>query len=256
MKVYLDFVVLLNFFFDFLLLYGTKRILKETISLKRLLLGSLVASSSILLLFFSLNSLTLFLFKVGISILIILVTFGKKNFLRNIGYFYLLSIILGGTLYLFDGSISYQNQGVLFVNHGLALNFFVMLIVTPIIIYTYIKENIQYKNVYSNMYEVEISIGRKTYKLKGMLDTGNQLKDPYKKRSVILVSSSISIQKSPFIYVPYKALNTNGAIPCFRPDRVVIENKEFSNCLIGLSKEEFMLHGADCILPNQFKEEL
>lgn len=123
MKVYLDLVFLLNFFFDFLLLYGTCKILKEIVPIKRLVFGSLVASSSIFLLFIKLNSIELFLIKIIISIGIILVTFGKSNFIKNISYFYLLSIILGGSLYLLNVSFTYKNQGILFINNGLSINF-------------------------------------------------------------------------------------------------------------------------------------
>lgn len=256
MKVYLDFVFLINFFFDFLLLFGTSKILKRAVSLGRLFLGSAVGSLSLIFLFCKFSSIQLLLVKIILSIFIVFCTFGKKNLLSNISYFYLLSIILGGFLYLFDISFSYKNSGVVFVRNGFFLNFFVILITAPTIIYYYVKQNIKYKNVVSNKYIVEIYINDKLYKMEGMLDTGNQLTDPYKKRAIIIVDLDIDVAKNKFIYVPYKALNTNGVIPCVKPDRVIIEEKIFSNCLVGLSKDKFMLDGASCILPNQFKEEL
>lgn len=118
MKIYLDLVFIINFFFDFLLLYGTSKILKRLISLKRLLLGSIVGAFSIVFLLFPLNSLELLILKVFLSTLIILITFGRKNFFQNMLYFYLLSIILGGTLYLFDITISYKNTSILFITNG------------------------------------------------------------------------------------------------------------------------------------------
>jgi len=256
MKVYLDFVFLLNFFFDFLILYATKKVLKICISFKRLLLGSLVASGTIIFLFLTLNTVTLFLLKIIMSIFIILVTFGKKNFFKNICYFYLISIILGGTLYLLNISISYKNQGILFINNGLALNFIIILLVAPILIFSYIKEQISYKNIYSNIYEVKIYINNKAYNLKGLLDTGNMLEDPYKKRPIIIINKNIKIAKSKFLYVPYEALNTKGIIKCYTIDKVIINNTVFKNCLIGISNDELKLNGTDCILPNKFKEEL
>lgn len=256
MKVYLDFVFFINFFFDFLLLFGTSKILKRVVSLRRLFLGSAVGSLSLIFLFFNFSSIELLLVKILLSFFIIFCTFGKKNLLSNISYFYLLSIILGGFLYLFDISFSYKNSGIVFVRNGFFLNFFVILIAAPVIICYYVKENIKYKNVVSNKYIVEIYINDKLYKMEGMLDTGNQLTDPYKKRAIIIVDLDIDVAKNKFIYVPYKALNTNGVIPCIKPDRVIIEEKIFSNCLVGLSKDKFMLDGASCILPNQFKEEL
>lgn len=256
MKVYLDLVFILNFFIDYLILFGTCKVLKEIVSFKRLLLGSLTASSSIFLLFLSVNSFSLFLFKLVISIIIILVTFGKRNFIKNISYFYLISIILGGALYLLNISFSYNNKGILFVDNGLHLNFIVCLIAIPIIIINYVKEQNSYKNTYCNIMEVKITFNKKIYNLKGMIDTGNQLVDPFHKRPVLLINNIIKTGKSKYIYVPYKALNTNGVIKCFVPEKVLVNDKVFNNCLVGISKEKIDLFGVDCILPNKLKEEL
>lgn len=255
MKIYLDLVFLLNFFFDFLLLYGTSKILKEMVPIKRLVLGSVIASLSVFLLFIKLNSVSLFLIKVIISIGIILTTFGKRNFIKNISYFYLLSIVLGGSLYLLNISFTYRNQGILFINNGLSINFILLIIVSPIIIFCYVKEHILYKNTYGNIYEVLIIKNNKKYKLMGLLDTGNRLKDPYKGRSVILVNNDI-LMEGDIVYVPYKALNTTGVIKCYKVDKVIVEEKEFSNCLVGISKDKITIDGVECILPNIFKEEL
>lgn len=255
MKIYLDLVFLLNFFFDFLLLYGTSKILKEMVPIKRLVLGSVIASLSVFLLFIKLNSVSLFLIKVIISIGIILTTFGKRNFIKNISYFYLLSIVLGGSLYLLNISFTYRNQGILFINNGLSINFILLIIVSPIIIFCYVKEHILYKNTYGNIYEVLIIKNNKKYKLMGLLDTGNRLKDPYKGRSVILVNNDI-LMEGDIVYVPYKALNTTGVIKCYKVDKVIVEKKEFSNCLVGISKDKITIDGVECILPNIFKEEL
>ena len=244
MKIYLDLVVLLNFFFDFLLLYGTSKILKERVPIKRLVLGSVVASLSVFLLFIKLNSVSLFLIKIVISIGIVLTTFGKKNFIKNISYFYLLNI-----------SFTYRNQGILFINNGLSINFILLIIVSPIIIFCYVKEHILYKNTYGNIYEVLIINGSNKYKLMGLLDTGNRLRDPYKGRSVILVNNDI-LMDGDIVYVPYKALNTTGVIKCYKVDKVIVEEKEFSNCLVGISKDKIVIDGVECILPNIFKEEL
>ncbi len=256
MKIYLDLVILINFFFDFIIIFATKCILKENAKLIRLIMAAIIGSASIILLFIPLNSFSLFLLKLLISIIIILTAFGRRNFFKNLTYFYLVSIILGGFLYLLDISYTYENKGLLFFNNGLVLNFVVMIIISPIIIYLYVKEQKSYKNKYSSIYTTEIYINNKIYKLKSILDTGNNLKDPYSKKSVILINNNIKITKKEFLYVPYKALNTEGIIKCFKPDRVIINDKLFKNCLIGLSKERFSLDDIDCILPNTFKEDL
>ncbi len=256
MKVYLDFVFFINFFFDFLLLFGTKKILKKQTSLIRLLFGSTVGSLSTFFLFFHIHSFSLFLFKIFLSCLMIFVTFGKRDFFRCIGYFYLLSVILGGSLYLLGITTTYDQQGMVFVKNGIQLNLLFFFLFAPIILFSYLFEHVKYRRMYENVYPVEIDFGSKQYKLEGMLDTGNQLTDPFKKRAVILVNCDIKVAKSKFIYVPYKALNTSGVIPCFLPDRVIVKDKIFTNCLVGMSKEKFCLGGVQCILPNQFKEDL
>lgn len=258
MKIYFDLVILLNFFFDFLILFSVRVILKKHTSLKRLLLGSFVGSLTIFCLFIPFTTITLFLFKIFLSVIIILVTFGRRGFLQSIFYFYLVSIILGGGLYLFNITYSYDNNGLMFYKSGLSINFLLIIIVSPIIVYLFFIENKKYKNTYSNVYEVKIYINSKLYKLKGMLDTGNKLCDPYKKRSVIIFDKSVSIDMDDlkFIYVPYKALNTEGVIKCFKPDCVIIDEHVFNNSLIGISKDDINLGDVDCILPNKFKEDL
>ena len=101
MKIYVDLIILLNFFLDFLLLLSVSLILKRNARFIRILFGALIGGLSILSLFFNFNSFTLFIFKVFISILMIFISFGFKDFkytLNNFIYLYLLSIILGGFL--------------------------------------------------------------------------------------------------------------------------------------------------------------
>jgi stage II sporulation protein GA (sporulation sigma-E factor processing peptidase) len=158
MKIYIDFIFIINFFFDFLLLYGTSKILKRILSLKRIILGSLTGTISLIFLFINLSSLELLMLKILLSTLMILVTFGSKNFIKNMIYFYTLSIILGGTLYLFDITITYENTGFIFTKNGYIINFIIILIISPIIIGLYIKEHLSYKIKISNKYQVEIAI--------------------------------------------------------------------------------------------------
>lgn len=256
MKVYLDLVFFINFFFDFIILFATKLVVKEVCSIWRLLLGSLFASASIFLLFLSLSSFELFIVKVVISVFIILITFGRRNFFIDVLYFYLISMILGGFLYLFDIGLSYENNGVLFFQNGLGINLVAILILSPVFLWFYVNENKKNKVKLSSIHSVEIYCNQKVYHLKGLLDTGNQLKDPCTGKDVILVNSNISIPKDEYFYVPYKALNVEGIISCCKVDRVIVDDVLFSKCLIGFSKQPFSLGGVDCILPNCFKEEL
>lgn len=258
MTIYLDLVFFINFFFDFILLTATKYILKQSVKIYRLILGSLVGSFSILLLFLNINSFELFLFKIIISIMMILISFGKNDFFKNYLYFYIISIFLGGSMYFLNYTFSSKNKGLIFFSNGLSINFIVMIILSPIIIYYYVKEYKRYKNTITNCYCVELCINHKKYNLKGYLDTGNTLSDPYKKRGVVLLNlDRFKVKKSNnIIYVPYKTITSHGVIECFRVDKIIINHKEFTNLLIGNTKNLFQLENADCILPNMIREEL
>ena len=238
MKIYFEFIIFINFLLDFLILYGTKRLLKKYVKIKRLILGSLFGSLTTVFLFINISKIVLFIIKIIISIIIIIIAFGKEDFKNSILYFYIISIILGGTIYLFN----IKNY----------IEIIILIFGSPLIIYIITKELINYKNIYSNKYNVTIYIKNKKYNLEGFIDTGNKLTSPIKKLPVILVNLKINSNK--ILYVPYKALNTEGIIPCIKPDKVIIEKKEFKNCLIGLAKEKFEINGLNCILPNKFKE--
>lgn len=257
MKIYLDLVIFINIFFDFVLLLGVKYILKRRTKLFRIIIGSVVGGFSIFFLFIPLNTFSLFLLKIIISIVMVLVTFGEKDFLKTYIYFYILSIFLGGVMYFLNLNFSYKNKGVVFFSNGLSINFIVMIIITPIIIYLYIKEQRKYKEKFSNCYEIDIYINNYKYTLTGYLDTGNTLKDPYKNRSVIITNSNkIKFDYENAILVPYKTISNSGLIKCLKVDKVIINGHEIRNCLIGKSDKMFDLNNSDCILPNDFKEEL
>ena len=93
MKIYIDVILFINFAFDFLLLFTTNIILKRKVKILRLILSSIIGSFSVLTLFININSIELFLIKILISCLMILISFGKKDFLKNITYLYFIFIV-------------------------------------------------------------------------------------------------------------------------------------------------------------------
>ena len=126
MTIYLDLVMILNFAIDFILLLTVSIILKRNVKLTRIMLGAFIGGLSILFLFFNINSFLLFIFKILISILMILTTFGYKTIkytLVNILYLYMSSIILGGFLYLLNLEFSYKHIGMIFFNNIFSCNF-------------------------------------------------------------------------------------------------------------------------------------
>lgn len=259
MKVYLDYVFFLNFSFDFLLLLTVSIILRRNIPIKRIILGALVGGISIFLLFIKLNSIQLFLLKLMISILMIIVTFSYKNIrytIKNISYLYLSSIVLGGALYLLNIQFSYSNEGLIFYHNGLSINVIVLVILSPFILYTYIKQTLQLKNTYSQHHRVNITYHGKIIKLNAFLDTGNQLVDPITKLPVVIIQDTMIRSPTDFILVPYQTVSGPSMMRCLKADSIEIDGKIIQQkFLLGLTKN-LNMEGIDCILNPILMEEI
>ena len=150
-KIYVDLVLLLNFGFDLVLLFGVAIILRRQTTLSRLLLGALVGSMTIVFYF-----------------------------------------------------------------NGLSVNVLVLIVLSPIIIYSYVKQGLLLRNHYSNYYNVDIYFKNgEVIPVTAFMDTGNKLEDPYKKRPIILINKDLIIidyNKEGVVLVPYKAINHHGLL--------------------------------------------
>lgn len=260
MKVYLDLILLLNFLFDFIILLSTSVLLKRNVKIYKIVLGSLIGSITTLTLFIPLTSLTLFLFKFIVSIVMILVTFGFKNhryFFKNIYYLYIISIVLGGTLYFINNQFLYNNEGLMFITNGKSINLIFIVILSPIIIYFYIKQSKDLKTNYNKYLKVDIYLKNgKIISLNSFLDTGNKLIDPYKKRPIILINKNkiVDVEDEKILLVPYYTLENENILKCIIPSKIYIEGFGFKKkLLVGLSND-IRIDGVDCILNERLLE--
>lgn len=260
MKIYIDLILLLNFGFDFLLLLSVSLILRRNAKIYKLLIGAFIGSISVLTLFMKINSLELFIIKIIISILMCISSFKFKNMkytIKNILYLYISSIVLGGTLYLLNIEFTYKNQGIIFYKNKMSLNFIILVIISPIIIYIYTKETKKLKINYSNYHKVEIKIRDKIIKCTGFIDTGNKLKDPYKKRPIILMNNK-KIQNEDLnkLYVPVHTILGTNLIECIKIEQLKIDNNEIKkDVLLGFIDKKIKIDGIECLLNNEIMEE-
>ncbi len=258
MKVYLDLVMILNFFIDFILLLTVSIVLKRKVNIKRIILGAFVGGISILFLFFNINSFLLFIFKLIISILMVIITFKYENIkytLINILYLYITSIILGGFLYLLNIEFSYKHVGIIFINNGLSINFIILIIISPVILYIYIRQNKLLKYTYSNYYDVELIKNNKSYKYIGYMDSGNVLVDSLTNKKVILIDKrKILFNIKEFRLIPYMGVNGMNMIKVVKIDKLIFNNKNYDNVLLGIM-DNISLDGVDIILNRKLLEE-
>ena len=257
-KIYLDLVMILNFFLDFILLLTVSLILKRNVKITKIIMGAFIGGLSIIFLFFNINSFVLFLFKLIISILMILITFGFRSIkytLINLLYLYMSSIILGGFLYLLNLEFSYKHIGIIFFNNGLSINFIFLILFSPVILYIYIKQTKKLRYNYSNYYNIEIYNKNKKYKYTAYMDSGNVLTDSITGKSVILIDKrKLLFNIKEFRLIPYIGVNGSSIIKVIKIEKLVFNNKEYNNILLGIM-DKISLDGVDVILNRKLLEE-
>lgn len=256
MKIYLDLIMIINFFFDFILLLSVSILLRRNMSIKRIIFGAFLGGLSILLLFIPMTSLILFLFKIVISIVMVLISFGYQNIkytVKNLIYLYTASIILGGFLYFLNVEFSYKQQGLVFFHNGLSINVIFLGLFSPIIIYIYIRQGMWLKNNYSNYHKVEIYFKDKTIKYNAFLDTGNKLHDPVTGKPVILIDTDPG--NYPFFFIPYKGIDGEGLLKCIKVEKVVIDGKIKEKILVAVLNSKIKIDGINCLLNIKVMEE-
>lgn len=257
MKIYLDLIMILNFAIDFILLLSVSIILRRNVKIVNIMKGAFFGGLSILILFFNVNSILLFLIKVLISIVMILITFkyiSLKYTLVNLLYLYMSSIILGGFLYFLNLEFSYKHVGIIFYNNGLSINFIFLIIFSPVIIYIYIKQSKSLRFNYSNYYNIEIFIKNKKYNYTAYLDTGNELIDKLTNKPVILIDKrKILFDIKEFRLIPYIGVNGTSMIKVLKVNKIVFDDKEYKNILLGLI-DEVSIDGVDVLLNRKLLE--
>ena len=257
MKIYVDLILLLNFGFDFLLLLSTSYLLKRNISIYKIIVGALFGSLSTLFLFLPITSFLLFLFKIMISIGMIYITFSFKNihyFFRNIIHLYFNSMILGGFLYLLNIQFSYKQVGLIFYHNGLSINFFLLIILSPMMIFLYVKQLKHLKLNLKNYYKIHFTL-KKDYYLNGFLDTGNQTKSIYFHKGINIINKNIIKEDMQFFYEPVTTINGTSMMKCFKINEIIVDNKVIKDVIFGISDEYFKLD-VDVILNSKIWEEI
>lgn len=258
MKIYLDLILILNFTIDFILLISTGIILKRKINIKLITSSSFIGSLTILILFFNITTTLLFIIKLLLSIIMIVIAYPKldiKYIFYNLIVFYIISIFLGGALYLLNIQFSYKHYGLIFVSNGMSINFIVTLILIPIIIYLYIKEQKIMKTKYNNYYATAIYINNKKINGMGYIDTGNNL--TFKGKPVILIDKrKVIFLNEGYRIIPYKVVNKILMLKIYKCDVVIINNKKYKNIYLGLSEDNINIDGVDILLNNKLMEDI
>ncbi len=266
MIVYADVVFIENLIINSVILYVTLLIRKVKISIVRILISSALGSLYAVI---SIKINNNFIMKIILSVLMIAIIYptkNKKRFLETIILFYLISITAGGSAI----AISYliQDYKISELNNLPIISFPILIsglgtVVGIILIMATInnlKNRISKKDIF---FDVEIYIEDKKEKLKALLDTGNMLKDPLSHKPVMIATkrSLKSIIPEEILdninlilggdkigklitkrikLIPFNSLgNEHGILIGIKSDKIVINNNEIKDVIIGIYEKEF-----------------
>lgn len=251
MTIYLDIVFLEDVFVNYTILIATTMFLKQKIRFIKMLISSVLGGIiSIALFLVNAPMLIEFFIKIVISVVMILICYGKKRILINVCFFYLISLVFGGVTILVIFSMKPENINVVekITNSKMLIkNVIKASIISVVIIFIVSKliKNNDFKK--RNIYNLEIFYKGKMVKLNAFLDSGNLLKEPITGKSVIIVEKD-SLKgvveeeiidnlnnilsgkwlndvntKFSFFIIPFTSLgNNNGILIGFKPEYIKI----------------------------------
>ena len=252
MKIYIDILFFINLTYDFLILNAVNIVLRRNINVYRIFFGSIIGSISTFSIF--LPILNNMLVTIMLSIVMLLVTFKYKDIIylkNNIIYFYMISVIFGGMLYLLNLKFNKYYSIKDIYNQKIIINFIGIIIISPIIYFLYIYTYKNNKVNHDNYYELKYSFNNKLININAFYDSGNLIKDPYKGRPVILINKKIlrcDIKNKSPIYVPCNMINNNILLKCYKPNLLIINNHIINNCLLGLWENNNFYDGIDAVI--------
>ena len=102
-----------------------------------------------------------------------------------------------------------------------------------------------------------MTINNETIKCNGFIDTGNKLKDPYKKRPIILMNNNYLEKKDiNKIIVPAHTIMGTKLIESIKINKLKIDNNEIKKeVLLGFINKKINIDGIDCLLNYEIMEE-
>lgn len=279
MYVYAEQLLLENLIINYIVLYATKFFTKSDTSKVRIFLASFIGAIYTLVVFFPSIVFTLkFLAKIIVAVIIIKVAFKPRNiksFIKLMATFHLVAFTFAGiclSLLYMTNIDTHITDGIFYISN-FKIKKLIIAIGFGLILFQLTFEYIRNKNIRAdNLVYLKVIFNNKEIILKGMIDTGNSLKDPINKLPVIVVEFialkelfPISIQEIfknysdnnlelytnvlcnasddfNFRLIPYKSLGKeDGMLLGFKPDKVIIEiDKEdkIKELVIGIYNEK------------------
>lgn len=194
MTVYLDIVFFENVLMNYIIIFATGVVVKETFGKIRILISSIIGAIYTIIMYLNIIPIySNFIMKLILSIAIVYIAFKPKSFrklIKNLTIFYLVSFVFGGCvfalMYFIQPQLAQIKNGVFVGAYPLkvALIGGIISFIIIQISFKIVKTKLNKKDM---IHQMEIIINQKTIKINSLLDTGNLLKEPITGMPVIVV---------------------------------------------------------------------
>lgn len=237
MTVYVDILVALNTLVNYFILLAVKKITRENTSRLRIALGALMGGGASLLIFIEDAGIWMTLIKILTSVLMIFISFKTtsfKRFLKNTAWLFFITFIFGGLMlavYLSFGidSMIYTN-GIIYFN--IDMTFLVVCSVLSYILISVISYLIDKKAPKKKEYYVTLENKGKSVACTALMDTGNNLREPFSGYPVIMVDQALfdelfgkNVEAGNRVrLIPISTVGGEKIVKAYRPEHFKAEN--------------------------------
>ena len=265
MVIYIDVLLTINLYINFLLTKSASLILRRKISAKRCVLAAVVgALGSLIILLPTLPFFVVVIFKIALGVLITFVAFGKQSpteFAVCGLFFLVISFTFGGLMtalwtFVAPAGMIYENGTAYFKIPIAAL---VGIAGVGYLVTKAVRRFSDNRLHCSELCEVKITLGNSSVTLSGLRDTGCGIYDLFSGKPVVICKYEKIFPILPqniidyyngtiengIRLVPCKTVADETLIPIFTADNFTIDGKS-SDALIGVTKTP-LGDGIDCV---------
>ena len=208
-----------------------------------MVVGALCGGISSILIFIENLGIVMTVLKIVMALMMIAITFGikpYKQFLKRTFLLFAITFIFGGValaVYMFlDKDILIYSNGIIYFD--IDMTFLTIISVISYIIITLVTRITEKKVSKNREYIVTLENNGKTITYSGLMDTGNNLREPFSGYPVILVDRDIfekTFTYEKIRYIPISTVSGESLIKAFRPEKFTINNFSTDKIYIGES---------------------
>ena len=231
MIVYVDVLIVINILVNYFMLLAVKTISRMDTTRFRILLGSIVGGLSSLLLFLDDLGIIMTLLKVLSAVIMSIITFGIKpikKLIRATFWLFAICFIFGGimfAIYMFtEIDIMLYNNGIIYFD--IDITFLVICSVIAYIVITLISKLTDKKAPKSKEYYIKIQTDKKTISCQSLMDTGNNLREPFSNYPVIMMDKTMFCdlfdENDKMRLIPVSTVSGETLLKAYRPKLIEI----------------------------------